>query len=718
MLTRIATVITLVLPLYLSALEPVPDLPPGKHWENFTILVWGFNTNAADHKSLYESVNLRGFHVDFKNEKLTTFGKETGWPFYVDHAAGKGYLHLKDPDAKKVTKNLGIVERPNSLSDPKTIETMKNLLTQNISAAKGAPALAYAFDDEISLGSFCSPAEVDGSPANVAKYRKHLEKVYGTIDKLNAQYGSTYSGFDAVQPRSYEDFRPTLTPNGLGKVNLSHWCDWRSFMDDTWAETLADLTRHANSVDSSVPAGFVGGHTPSAWGGSDYSKVTKAVQWMEAYDIGATNEILRSFWSQKRPHVQTFFSSGNPRSDSWFLWYYLSHGNRGVIVWPAFAKNGKEVNWFQDGKVQDNIVALAPTFKEVQGPLSQKIINGEFVHDPVAIYYSHPSIRVTWALDVVTHKRTWINRLSSMDNALATSSNTRIGWLKTLEDIGIQGKFIHQEHLLNGALVKDGYKVLLLNRVLCLSDAEAKAIREFADKGGVVIADHLCGIFDERGKARSTGALDTLFGIKRDLSKGILDGNSLTEIDGELGGSFNEKTWVSANVPVYKDLLVYERGLQAGEGKAETNANGAAAVVRNGKHVYLNLSTAGFLLKRPKGEGKEWLAFAADLFTKAGVTPRVKVSLDNKPAEQTETIFWKNGDTTTLCVIKNISRNATITSFGSTSGAIGDEKVKLKLVFANPVKNLKNERTGKELGAGKEFDDEFTPWEANVYTFQ
>jgi hypothetical protein len=375
----------------------------------------------------------------------------------------------------------------------------------------------------------------------------------------------------------------------------------------------------------------------------------------------------------------------------------------------------KEHGWFENGKVQDPIAKLAPTFKEVQGPIAKHIIDGTFVHDPIAIYYSQPSIRMTWVFDSVTHGKTWPNRSSSMDNALSTSALTRIGWLKTLEDIGLQAKFIHQDHLLDGVLTKENYKVLVLNRALCLSNAEADAIKEFSKKGGVVVADHLCGIFDEHGKARSAGALDDIFGVKRDLDKGILTGDTLTEVDGEKGGSFSEKNWVVQGVPIHKDMPVFERGLSAASGAKADSEN---AVIRNGKNVYLNLSTAGYLLKRPKGEGKEWLVFAADLFTKAGVTPRVTLQVDGKPAAHTEAIFWKNGNRTTLCVLKNIDRKASIDSFGATAGALGNGPAKLKLSFATPVKGLKNERTGKEIGNGKEFEDDFTPWEANIYTYE
>jgi hypothetical protein len=689
--------------------KPAPDIAPPKSWDHFVILPWQFKTDAPRDKALYESVNLHGFHIDRRSDALQSFARETNWPYYVDHAAGKGYLHLGAASEALLRKN-GILARPNSLADPRTMETMKKLLRANIESAKGSSVVGYSFDDEISTGSFCSPIETDGSPGSVAAYRKFLERGYATIEKLNAEYGASFKSFEEISPQSYEAFRSQLAPKTLGKVNLSPWCDWHSFMDTQFADALTELTHYANSLDPETPAGFVGGQSPNAFGGYDYRKLTGAVQWMEAYDIGGSNEILRSFWSQKRPHVQTYFSSKNPHLDSWFLWYYLCHGNRGVIGWPD--------GWFNNGKVADYILANAATYKEVQGPVSRKIIDAEFVHDPVAIYYSHPSIQVTWAMDAATHRGTWPNRMSSMDNSISTSNLTRVAWLKTLEDIGIQAKFIHQDHLLGGALEKDGFKVLLLNRVLCLSDVEAAAIRAFAAKGGTVIADTLCGVFDEHGKARETGILDDLFGVKHDFAKGILGGSTLTEVDGERGGNLSDKTWAVEGASTAWDLPVFERGLSlVDKARADHESGSAPAMVRNGRNVYLNLSPLGYLLQRPKHEGRSWTALVASLLKEAGVTPQVSITEIGQPAPQTEAILWKNPDRMTLCVLMNKDRKASIDGFGSAQGNLGDGRIRLKLSFAQAVKDLKNERSGQTLGNGKDFEDELTPWEANVYTY-
>ena len=123
---------------------------------------------------------------------------------------------------------------------------------------------------------------------------------------------------------------------------------------------------------------------------------------------------------------------------------------------------------------------------------------------------------------------------------------------------------------------------MILNRALALSDAEVAKITEFVKKGGTVIADHLCGIFDEHGKSRKVGALDSLFGITRDLSKGILNNKSATEVDAELDyGNLNDTNWMGNEASNYLDAAVFELGLKASSGKAKSTIDGTDVVVKN-----------------------------------------------------------------------------------------------------------------------------------------
>ena len=68
-------------------------------------------------------------------------------------------------------------------------------------------------------------------------------------------------------------------------------------------------------------------------------------------------------------------------------------------------------------------------------------------------------------------------------------------------------------------------------------------------------------------------------------------------------------------------------------------------------------------------------------------------------------------------MVKNLERRALIDAFGAVSDDFASGPVKLRISFARPVTDLRNERTGRTLGAGRAFEDDFTPWEANVYTY-
>lgn len=697
----------------LNAAEILPT-PIKPEWSRFLILVWQYQTDAQRDKALYESLNLRGFHLDHHfPESAVQFAKENGWPFYVDHSAGKGYLYLTDKDKKSIAKARGTPVRPNSLADPETISKMKELLRDHISRAREAPVVAYAFDDEISLFSFTSPSDVDGHPHNIEGFRSWLQGQYDNIEHLNREWGSNFSSFLDVRPCGFDDVRKT-SRDPIPTWNLAPWLDWRTYMDVHFAEVLADLTKYSNSLDPRTLAGFVGGQQPSPWGGYNYARLADSVQWMEAYDINGVNEILRSFWDQGRPRLQTFFSSKDPKLDAWFLWYYLAHGNRGVIAWPE--------GWFAEAKAAYHIRQCGDTFKQVQSDIFKLIIDSELQHDPIAIYYSHPSIQVSWAMDATVHGASWINRNSSLDDDNSVAGLNRLAWLKILEDLGYQPRFIRESDLLEGQLFNKGIRVLILNHTLSLSSKEAAAITSFAESGGTVLADEGTGLFNEHGKGRSPGILDNLFGIRQYPEKGFLGGDKVTEIDGEkyIEEDFSKRL-TTQNAFRYNGLVIFGRHVKATDGTAEAETSGTAVLVRRktapGEGVFLNLSPIEYLLYRNEAIGERWRAVIGKILLSAGLRPRLHLSENGKSALEAESIFWKNGERIVLCVVKNPIRHSAIGK-RATNSMLKADHVTLELQFASKIEDLVNERTRVKLGDGHYFSDDWKPWEANVYSFR
>jgi len=327
---------------------------------------------------------LHAFHIDggVGEEEKVRLSLARQLPYYVDHAAGKGILYLRKDVQRRVMRRAALQVRPHSLADPATIATLKSMLRENIAVTRNGLVYAYAFDDEISLGSFNNPAEVDIHPLSVAWYRKWLSHRYRTIARLNAAWASEYGGFDEVRPLGFEEVRQAVRRAPLAAWNLSPWMEWRAFMDYQFAQVLTDLTRYANTLDGATPAGFVGAQQPSAYGGFDYGLLSRAVQWMEASDLSGVNEMLRSFWNRpRRVQVQTYQASAPHKMNVWMLWYRLAHGNQAAIAWPE--------GWMRDAGPASAafcaIERLAATFREVHGGA------GEFILDPDSYLEADPS---------------------------------------------------------------------------------------------------------------------------------------------------------------------------------------------------------------------------------------------------------------------------------------------------------------------------------------
>ncbi len=700
--------------------EPVPTIRPKPEWDRFLILVWQYKTSAPDDLALYREGGFRGFHIDRGAGRAdrVKFAAREKMPYYNDHAADKGYLHLTDrTGVRSVMRKRTLIPRPYSLADTKTMAVLKGHLKRNVSVTKEGPVVAYAFDDEISLGCFNSPAEVDASPLSVAAYRKWLKKTYGSIGRLNATWGTAYKNFSDAKPISFEDVRRAHTKPPFAKWNLSRWMDWRSYMDTQFADCLAALARYTNTLDPTTPAGFVGGQQPSVYGGYDYAKITRAVQFIEAYDIGGTCEILRSLWRwpERRPYVQTWFSKGDARLDAWFLWYYLVHGNRGVIAWPD--RGGSWFHWKGGGLapfIKDNI----ETIREVQSDVSRPILDPDarFDADPIAVFYSHPSIQASWAMDAVTHRGTWPNRSSSLDNTCQTLGRNRVAWFKILEDCGYQYNVVTGGQVAAGELVKEKYRVLILNRAICLSDAEAAAIRRFVAAGGTVIADHLTGMLDEHGVGRPTGALDDLFGITRDESKGYLDGKSVTEIDGE---KYNKPLLerLSYNGALrHLGIVIYERGTRSESSTAEGPQTVITRQGSGGKTIYLNLTPVAYndLGSRLGAFGDAWWEIVSGLLDEAGLAPRARVLAGGVPVPMAETLFWRKGDRVVIVLVKNPPREAAVTHAGRIEGAFGAPG-EVVIELSKSVTAVRNLRTGEELPDGKTLKAAWKPWEALLF---
>ena len=215
------------------SLAKVDAIQARPEWNRFKILIWQYQTSVLQDIELYRQVGLGGFHIDRGADQsdLVAFSIKEKLPYYVDHVADKGFLYLKNGNVEAVTGKRGLATRPNSLANPEVVAKIKQHIGKNIGTTKKGLVLAYAFDDEISLGSFVTPCDVDIHPLSIKWFRGWLKSRYGEIGSLNREWNVQFKSFDEVIPRGFEEVRRQAQKPPLSKWNLAPWMDFRQFMD-------------------------------------------------------------------------------------------------------------------------------------------------------------------------------------------------------------------------------------------------------------------------------------------------------------------------------------------------------------------------------------------------------------------------------------------------------------------------------------------------------
>ena len=671
--------------------QSVDQAMPLGRWDTWLYMPWRYRWTIGTGKEGGRFCRRYGINggVTDHGEGPFAWLERWGLRFYNDHTAGKGDLYLQ-PGSFETAARDGRALRPRPL-DGALLAKLEETVTRRVRTVRTSPRrVAYALDDETSWGSFVRPFP----------WRVNAD------DGAYARWLDNYYGGKAPPPRwvTPDDVLPELG-KPLQEIDFSPFLDRMTYNDSVWADFVGRLVERCHREDPATPCGIVGAQGPSLWGGYDYAKLAKKVQFIEAYDLGSAPEILRSFdRTGVLPRVTTHFHSDQNGVDSWLAWHSFAHGHRGMIGWV-------DESWFAEGRpprTQPWLDRFAPTLRElgaVQGP---KMAGARSLHDGVALYYSHPSIQVSWLLDAEAHGRTWPNR--NDDTRLGTSHNVRKAWELLLADAGLRYDFLAYDQVaLHG--VPPEYKVLILPACYALSDAEARRIAEFAQGGGTVIADFACGLFDPHGRGRARGALDSLFGIAHDGRETRADffaGKLWVETDQDAGYELKRYRDLFATLKPHLDrgYAVAERQLPVG-----TQRTGSRA-------IYLNLSPQRYLQYRQEGTAREEERRPfLEPIRRAGVTPWIAwTSGGRRSPLPLEATYWSKGGRTLVFVLQNVPVVSSPTGGGGPEGLTA-VTIPLEVRLAAPVRGVRDERTGRRLPDGDRFSFRLDTTEAVFFSF-
>ena len=370
--------------------------------------------------------------------------------------------------------------RDPSLADVVWQRTIRDRLMATVREQERYHPLYYSLGDETGIADLSAFWDFDMSPGSLADMREWLRKEYGSLDAVNAEWGTHFARWDAVRPET------TREAMRRSDDNFAAWGDFKAWMDVAFARALRMGTDAVHAADPLAFAAIEGAQT-FGWGGYDYTLLVNTVDVMESDE----QTLVRSL----NPSVIILTTSfGAEPADIHAIWQALLLGGRGVILWDP---DNSVVAL--DGTLRPRGRTYRTVFRELHR-IAPLLMASQPHADPVAILYSPASFRTQWMLDQKPKGDAWMSHMAEMELEGNAVRSAMWGYARSLAHLGLQPVFMSPAMLERGELLDRGIRLLILPQSIALSRQEVRAIRAFALHGGTVIANTPPGLFDQHSR--------------------------------------------------------------------------------------------------------------------------------------------------------------------------------------------------------------------------
>ena len=438
---------------------------PKRNFPGFLSVLWSHIPNAGIGQVALRQMRKAGFNTiyhwgnsigDFHNDamadlmptqyctRLAIRPDARGW---ADQAPGHGRL---DPEFRAFIKRFS-----------KTVQASMPL---------GPPYYSLGDENHCQFGVGYSPYELQA-------FKQFLEKRYGTIERLNEEYGSQYATFEEV-PRYKE-------AEAIEEGNIAALIDHRLGTDDEWANYHRDLVEAVRKLDPNARVGAEGSQS------GDMERMLDVVQLWSPY---GDHVLLRSLAT--KDHVTSHWWGGYAEgaADCTKLWRWLIRGFANYNqMFCAMHVDGALFN--ADYSYRAFFENLLIDLRELYAGTALLLRDADVVsEDAIAVYWSRESEHASYAL-----------------KNLATMQSSQTSLVKTLALLNRDYRYISSRRVARDELLNPRAKILFVPTAHALTQEAADGIVEFVREGGTVVADFLPSL-NEFGRRLENGRLDELFG--------------------------------------------------------------------------------------------------------------------------------------------------------------------------------------------------------------
>ncbi len=425
---------------------------------------------------------LRFWHTE--ESKFFDVAAEMG--FRMDFPVASAHLwkftqDFSEPWAR--TKDKAYLCRKPCLNDPDYLAKTRERVTATVRRLMRCRPTSLDCGDEGSLTLWGTPFDFCFSEHTLAAERKWLRETYGSLEALNASWGTAFADWDAVTPLTTDE---ALAAHSCDR-RWAAWADHRRFMELTFCGYFALVKEVVEAEAPGMPLDMSGIQPPNGYTGMDYWLLSHTFGIWASYDGENMGEIIRSFG---RPMIKPWYGYGASGPDiARRVWFdALRFKNFGVSYFDG--SNVLNPDFTIPHQVSELTEALR-FFIEGGGTLLRTLEE----RPQVLIHYSHASIHAAQI-----EKR--------YDKFLVA----RDVWCRLLDDLCIPYRFVAYGEVEEGELAKTGARVLVLPESSALSEREVAEIQAFAARGGLVVGDDLTATHNIHCNLLPEGALAGLFG--------------------------------------------------------------------------------------------------------------------------------------------------------------------------------------------------------------
>ena len=570
-----------------------------------------------------------------------------------------GFQDLQEQYVK--THDKQFLVRPVSLEDPAPRAEQAKQIADRVKVLAPFKPMGYCLGDELGTTYYVTPYDFDFSDISLASFRQWLQTQYADLAALNKEWETQFASWETVMPMTALE--------AAKRGNFAPWADHRTYMEVAFADYMKFVRDEVRKTDPEGRIGISGTQAAEAYGGFDWWRLAHTLDFIQAYDHQNTGEMHRSFGMVSLPWWG--YASKDPG---------LSH-----TMWNRFFNQARGGSFFvYNYMLNPDMTLPQPTADGVADIRDQQqglglLLNGCTRPPDVLVHYSQASIHAAYICD--------------NDDAFR---NNRDGWLRAMDECGMQADFIAYAEVEQGGLGgRDARSTrpgaLLLPYSQALSAKEVEAIKAFVRGGGRLIADARPGLMDEHCRTLAQGALDDVFGVatKPDGLEKIAQGDFTPKrAFGALPGDFKV------------DDTCASPSLQVTTGKALAEIAGKPAFIVNtygrGQAILLNMFLNHYARRQELGAHGGLLSVAREVFMGAEATPPTSLRVEGEHLVKVRRFV--NGGVTIIGLLRDTKP--------------GGCQVRLSLP---ETRHVYDARGGKYLGAKKDVALEMTAGEARVF---